>query len=131
MSDETAQFEAIAPTLRWMPKVIRENLSPKAAWVVIITVFAAGAWFTREITQREGLQAANEALKVQQETLFRIGQDQSQHLAQLDMKLAVLLEKVEDISQRETDQQLRWDRVEEGAEIPISRLKQRKSAIRK
>lgn len=131
MNDDTAKFEAIAPTLRWMPKVIRENLSAKAVWTVIATVFVAGAWFTREVTQREGLQAANEALKIQQDAQMRLAQDQTQHLAALDTKLAVLLEKVEDISQRESDQQLRWDRVEEGAEIPIARLKQRKTTIRK
>lgn len=131
MSDDTAQFEAIAPTLRWMPKVIRENLSAKAVWTIIATAFVAGGWLTREITQREGLQTANESLKAQQDAQLKVAQDQSQHLAQLDTNLAVLREKVEDISQRENDQQLRWDRVEEGAEIPISRLKQRKPAIRK
>lgn len=122
MSDDTAQFEAIAPTLRWMPKVIRENLSPKAAWTVIVVVFLAGAWFTREVTQRESLQRANTAMQLQQSAQLKVSQDQNDHLAQLDTKLAVLLEKIDNIGHRVDEQQSRWDRVEEGADIPIPKV---------
>ncbi len=127
INDDTAKFEAIAPTLRWMPKVIRENLSAKAFWsifwVTATATFSAGAWFTREITQREALQSANLDMKL-------VSREQTDHLAQIDTKLAVLLEKVDDIGHRVDEQQARWDRAEEGAEMRVPKLKSEKSARR-
>lgn len=123
MSDDTANFEAIAPTLRWMPKVVRENLSPKAVWSIILAVFAAGSWIARESGQRMALEHANTDLQISQAAQIKATQELTTTVNQINTTLASIKTRVDDIGEQVDTQGRKWERVESAAEIRVPRRK--------
>jgi hypothetical protein len=116
MIDDTAKFEAIAPSLRWMPKWVRENLSPRAVWTVIGLAFTSGGWIAHESGSRMALEHANADLRQSQTDQIKATQDLNSTVVELNTKVAVLLTKVDDIGDRVDEQARKWERVEDTAE---------------
>lgn len=121
MSDDTAQFEAIAPTLRWMPKWVRQNASAKAVWSVVLAVFGAGSWIAHESGQRMALEHANADLQRSQTAQIEATLELSRSVKQIDTNLTMVMTRLEDIGKQVDSQQAKWERVESAAEIPVPR----------
>src|ERR1700761_515914 len=95
MNDDTAKFEAIAPTLRWMPKWIRENLSPRAAWTIIVFVFTCGGYITHEAASRMELEHRLQDQQERQNEQIAATKELSTTVTQLNMNVAVLVTKAD------------------------------------
>jgi hypothetical protein len=125
VNDDTAKFEAIAPTLRWMPKWIRENLSPRAAWTIIVFTFTCGGYIAHEASSRFELERRLEDEQQRQDEQVKATKELASTVNQLNMNVAVLVTKVDDIGQRVDEQAEKWQRVESAAEIRVPRHKGR------
>ena len=121
MNDDTAKFEQIAPTLRWMPKWVRENLSPRAAWAVLFAAFTAGGWITHESGQRVALEHANADLQRSQEAQVEATKELATSVKNIDNNLTMVMTRLEDIGKQVDSQQRKWEHVESAAEIRIPR----------
>lgn len=130
-TEETAKFEALAPTLRWMPRWVRENLSPRAVWWLLTAIVSCTTWITRETIHGADLERANIQLKSSQEAsvheLNTSVHELNVSVHELDTKVAVMLTKVDDIGHRVDEQQEKWDLAEDTAEhFHVPRRKEHK-----
>lgn len=123
MTDDTAKFETIAPTLRWMPKWVRENLSPRAVWSVLAAVFTAGGWIAHESGQRVALEHANSDSKEALAAQVQATKELTVTVNQINTNLTKVSTRLEDIGQQVDAQGRKWERVESAAEIRVPRRK--------
>lgn len=121
MTDDTAKFEAIAPTLRWMPKIVRENLTAKTVWSVVLAVFTAGGWIAHESAQRVALEHANTDLQRSQAAQIEAIKELTTTVNQINTTVASIKTRVDDIGEQVDTQGRKWERVESAAEIRIPR----------
>lgn len=109
--------------LRWMPKWVRENLSPKAVWIVLAAAFTSGSWIARENGRDMALQhetADTRAIAVAQ---VQATKELTVTVNQINMNLAEVKTRLEDIGKQVDSQQAKWERVESAAEIRVPRRK--------
>lgn len=123
MSDDTAKFEAIAPTLRWMPKWVRENASAKTVWSVLIATFTAGSWIAHETGARVALEHANGDAKEALVAQVQATKELTVTVNQINTTLASIKTRVDDIGEQVDTQGRKWERVESAAEIRVPRRK--------
>jgi hypothetical protein len=120
-ASDTAKFEAIAPTLRWMPKFVRENLSAKTVWTVGLAVFGAGSWIAHETGARVALEHANADLKASAAAQVQAIKELTTTVNQINTTVASIKTRVDDIGEQVDTQGRKWERVESAAEIRIPR----------
>lgn len=116
--DTTTTLKRIAPGFAWLPRFLREHLTPRAAWTAALafwtlivalssaglTVYLHSAGDGKDITQL-------------QESVKKL-EDQGSALQGIATQLAVLNSKVDNISS-EVEHQREWrDRIEQQAEAP-------------
>jgi hypothetical protein len=106
----TTILKRLAPGVSWLPRAVRERLTPAALWsalsaVVVAVVVVANA--ERDISRlKENVTAL---------------ENQRELLVQINTQLAVMSDKVSNIDS-EVQQQRAWrERIEEQAEVPIKR----------
>lgn len=122
-SSDTAKFEAIAPTLRWMPKWVRQNASANAVRAVLVAVFGAGSWIAHETGARVALEHANADLQRSQTAQVDATKELTVTVNQINMNLASIKTRLDDIGEQVDTQGRKWERVESAAEIRVPHRK--------
>lgn len=120
-ASDTAKFEAIAPTLRWMPKWVRQNASANAVRAVLVAVFGAGSWIAHETGARVALEHANADLQRSQAAQIEAIKELTTTVNQINTTVASIKTRVDDIGEQVDTQGRKWERVESAAEIRIPR----------
>lgn len=126
--NETPDFESTtqvlarrAPGLAWIPKVVRDNLSPKALWssllaLVIAIGYVLNAQHSINQLKDESVQGRQSVSKLQEQVGL---------LHEIDTQLKVMNTKVDAIA-AEVDRQRQWrERIEAVAETPPNARKRR------
>lgn len=121
--NDTAKFEAIAPTLRWMPKFVRENLSANAVYTLAGFLVTATAWVANETGQRQVLEHSNSDLQKAQVAQVDATKQLTATVNEINMTLTKVSTRLEDIGEQVDSQQRKWERVESAAEIRVPRHK--------
>lgn len=116
--DTTTTLKRIAPGFAWLPRVLREHLTPRAVWTAV-----AGIWTLLVALSSAGLTVYMHSA-VQEKDILQLKEgvkkfdDQASALQGISTQLAVLDSKVDNIS-HEVDHQREWrERIEQQAEAP-------------
>lgn len=110
----TSFLKRRAPGLAWIPKVVRDNLSPKALGGAIAALVVAIGYV---LTAQHNIGAAKDAAEEAKRSVTDLQQKLSV-LNEIDKKLAVMSNKVDTIA-ADVDRLRGWqERVEEVAERP-------------
>lgn len=120
-ASDTAKFEAIAPTLRWMPKFVRENLSANAVYALAGLLVTATAWVANETGQRKALEHSNSEVQKAQAAQIEAAKELTATVNQINTTVASIKTRVDDIGEQVDTQGRKWERVESAAEIRIPR----------
>lgn len=126
--NETPDFESTtqvlarrAPGLAWIPKVVRDNLSPKALWssllaLVIAIGYVLNAQHSIGKLQDESADARKSMSDLQQQVGL---------LREIDTQIKVMNTKVDGIA-AEVDRQRQWrEKIEDVAEHPPHAVRRR------
>jgi len=102
LEDTTVTLKRIAPGLVWLPRVLRERLTPAAAWTAIVLLATTAAILYSRASDIAKLKDGMDKIELQQERITTL-------LARLD-------QKADDMG-KELDRQRQWrEKIEEVAE---------------
>lgn len=110
----TTAVNKYAPGLAWIPRVVRDKLSPAAVGSAI-TALAIGIGYV--VSAQHDLKNAQRDIRQLHDTVGDL-QRQSDSLHKIETQLAVVISKMDDIGTEVDRQRARWDRVEGIAEAP-------------
>jgi hypothetical protein len=119
----TAILKRRAPGLAWIPKVVRDNLSPTALWSAIGALVIAIGYV---LNAQHSINALKDSVEESKKSVTEL-QAQLNLLHKIDTQIAVMSNKVDTIA-AEVDRQREWrERIEDLAERtpPHARLKPR------
>jgi len=106
----TTVLEKIAPGFAWLPRPLRERLTPAALWGALTALGIAITWLVNAQSDIHRLKDSMAELQQERDVLHKI-----------DTQLAVLNGKVDSIAM-EVDRQRQWrENIEQVAEAPPQR----------
>lgn len=110
----TAVLARRAPGFAWLPRALRERLTPAALWSAITALAIAVTWL---INAQHDIHQLKESSAESQKSVADLRQ-QLDILHKIDTQLAVMNTKVDGIAS-EVDRQRQWrERIEDAAEAP-------------
>lgn len=108
--DTTTTLKKIAPGLAWLPRVLRENFTVAGAWSIAGVIFGAGVSWAYLSARLGNLEEA-----------VREEKAQAEKLSSIDRQLGIITTKIDDLKEKVDQQQEKWNKVEEVAEMPRRR----------
>jgi uncharacterized protein HemX len=118
----TVILKKIAPGLAWLPKAVRDRLTPASVWSVLAAL-TIGIGFV--INAHQEIRHHDEAiaeLKKSRDDMRASRDADHELLSRIDTRLAVMETKI-DAANKQLDSQSAWRaKIEDGAEIPIPNI---------
>jgi outer membrane murein-binding lipoprotein Lpp len=110
----TTAVQRYAPGLAWLPRWIRQRLTPAAVWSAVIVLATAVGYV---VNARHALNDAQASVHRLQASVASLERDREE-LHRIDTQLAVMNSKLGDI-ETEVDRQREWrEKIEGVAELP-------------
>lgn len=122
----TTAVRVHSPGVAWLPRVIREKLTPAIAWSVFAALVGALVIaITWLVTTQSDIHQLKEAVLESKKSVAELRQE-LELLHKIDTRLAVMDSKMDGIATEVDRERARWDRVESvAAETPPHARKRR------